>query len=95
MGSKYPPGFYDDEAMAVLTQAFREVWKTIITSDPFRDLGMDERLRQTIVRTMMDLTDQGVLGIDELRDRTLAKVGTPHKLAKPPATPRRRPRQAA
>lgn len=94
MGSRYPPGFYDDEDMAALTQAFREVWRTVMADDPFRDFGKDEKMRQTIVQTMIDLVAEHVSSVEDLRDKTLTKIGT-HKLATPPATPRRRRRQAA
>ena len=95
MGSNHPPGFYDDDDMIALTQAFREIWKTVTMSDPFRDFASDERLRQNIVQTMMDLSAENVLSVDELRDRTLAKLGMLHKSAKSPATRQRRRRQAA
>ena len=88
MGSNYPQGFYDDETMAALTQAFREVWKTIVTLDPFRDVERDERLRQIIAQTMMDLSDDGISDVDALRDRTLAKIVRP--LAKRPNISQRR-----
>jgi hypothetical protein len=78
MGSKYPPGFYDDEAVTALTQAFREVWTTIMTDDPSKARVRDEQLRQAIVQTMMELAAEGVVNVDELRDRTLAKVITLH-----------------
>lgn len=89
MGSKYPSGFYDDETVDALAQAFREVWKTIMANDPFRNIGRDEMLRQTIVETMMQLATKGVRSVDELRDRTLAVVVTPYDLPEPPKRARR------
>ena len=48
MGPKYPPDFCDNETLAALTQTYREVWKTVVLKDPFRDFGKDEKLRQNI-----------------------------------------------
>ena len=90
MALRYPPGFYDEETVSALAQAFREVWKTAMTNDPFRDSGKHEKLRQTIVQTMLDLINEGVLNADELRDRTLAEVVVPRQLRKPAARPQRR-----
>ena len=39
MGPKYPPDFCDNETLAALTQTYREVWKTVVLKDPFRDFG--------------------------------------------------------
>jgi len=74
MGSNYPPDFYDEEAVAALSQAYREIWKTVVMNDPFRDPGKDEKLGQRIIQTVMELAADGIFKVDELRDRTLAKV---------------------
>ena len=74
MGSTHPTGCYDEEALAALTQAYREIWKTVVLNDPFRDLDNDEKLRQQIIQAVHELATEGVFNVDELRDRTLEKV---------------------
>ena len=73
MGSTHPTGFYDEEALAALTQAYREIWRAVVLNDPFRDLENDEKLRQQIIQAVHELATDGVFN-DELRDRTLEKV---------------------
>jgi hypothetical protein len=95
MGPKYPPDFYDNETLAALTQTYREVWKTVVLKDPFRDFGKDEKLRQNIVHTMMELIAKGMLNVDKLRDRTLEKEATSCEFPTPARPQRRRTSKVA
>jgi hypothetical protein len=71
MGSKHPPGFYHEETLSAMKGAFRQVWETVVLSDPFRDTDKDELLRQLIIQNLMELTDDGITAPDELRSQTL------------------------
>jgi hypothetical protein len=84
MGSNNYPGFYDEETVSALAQAFREVWTTVKANDPFMDFGRSETLRQTIAQSMLELADQGMVNVEDLRDRALAEVIAKTKLSSSP-----------
>jgi len=70
MGYRHPQGFYDDETVAALAQAYREAWNTLAPNDI--SFEASEWLRQSIVDTMMELASEGVVSADELRDAAIA-----------------------
>jgi hypothetical protein len=53
---------------------FRNVWKAVAMSDPFRDTEKDEELRTTIILKMVNLVRSGVTNPDELRVQTLKSL---------------------
>lgn len=34
MGSRYPPGFYDEDVLQAVEGAFRDIWDNLATSNP-------------------------------------------------------------
>ena len=74
MGSKYPPGSYDEATLSIVDDAFRNVWKAVATSDPFRDTEKDDELRSTIILKMVNLVRAGVTCPDELQVQTLKSL---------------------
>jgi hypothetical protein len=45
MASQFSPGFYDEENLSVLEQAFRDVWRTLSMNDAIRAQKKDDDLR--------------------------------------------------
>jgi hypothetical protein len=76
MGSRYPHGFYDDQRLAVLETAFRDVWKTLAMKSPLRNPEPDEGLRTAIVQRLLGLVEAGITQPEELRARALVEFGS-------------------
>jgi hypothetical protein len=70
MGSKYPPGFYDEEILKAVEGAFRDIWDNL-TSDPSQNTDRDG-LRVAVVHWLLDLIEQGVSDPNDLRVLTLS-----------------------
>jgi hypothetical protein len=71
MGSKYPPGFYDEDKLKAVEGAFRDVWDSLATSNPSQNTDRDG-LRVAVIHRLLDLVEQGVTDPDELRFLTLS-----------------------
>jgi hypothetical protein len=71
MGSQYPPSFYDDETLAVLEQALRDVWRVLKAREPYPNWENNPDLTRHLAFKLMSLADAGVRDPEELRSRAL------------------------
>lgn len=70
MGSKHPPGYYDEESLKTVEEAFRDIWNIFLTRNPSptdRDL-----LRVAAVDRLLGLVGEGITDPDTLRALTLS-----------------------
>jgi hypothetical protein len=71
MASQYRQRHYDDEMLAALEEALRDVWQVLKAHDPYPDWQEDLDLKKAVAETLMALADSGVRDPQELRNRTL------------------------
>jgi hypothetical protein len=71
MGSQYPPGFYDDEKLAAVESAFRDIWKAFA----MEGRASNEGLRVAVIHTLLKLVDEGTTRPDQLRATVLMEFG--------------------
>ena len=70
MGSRYPPGFYDDETLKAIEGTFHEVCEALSRTEP--SFGCDnDGLRVAVVQQLLKLVEQGVTSPEELRTLTV------------------------
>ena len=71
MGSRYPPGFYDENALKAIEGAFREIWDNLAASNPSQ--GADrEGLKVAVIDRLLGLVEQGITDPEDLRMLTLS-----------------------
>ncbi len=71
MGSRYPPGFYDDDTLNAIEGTFRDVCETLARTEP--SFGCDnDGLRLAVVQQLLKLVEQGVTNSEDLRTLTLS-----------------------
>lgn len=67
MGSRNPPGSYDEAILLALDQAFIDIWAVLKAHDPFHDWKKDSELRTALAEKLMALVAVGVTNPNELR----------------------------
>ena len=70
MGSRHPPGFYDEDTLKVIEGAFRDVWDRLATSNPRQDTDVDG-LRVAVIDQLLGLVGQGITDPLDLREVVL------------------------
>ena len=71
MGSLYPAGFYDEEKLAAVESAFRDIWNALATEGA----ASSEGLRVAIIQTLLKLVEEGTTQPDQLRAIVMMEYG--------------------
>lgn len=70
MGSRYPPGFYDEDVLKAIEGAFRDIWDNLTTSNPSQNTDR-EGLRVAVIHRLLGLVEEGITDPEDLRVLTL------------------------
>jgi len=70
MASRYPPGFYDEDALKVIEVAFHDIWDRLATSNPRQDTDVDG-LRVAVIDQLLGLVGQGITDPLDMREVVL------------------------
>ncbi len=68
------PDYYDDETLAALEQALRDVWHVLKAHDPYPNWQGDREFKRSLAEKLMALANSGVRDPEELRSRTLQSL---------------------
>lgn len=74
MASRNPPEYYDDETLAALEQALRDVWQVLKAHDPYPNWNEDPELKRSLAMKLLALANTGVKDPAELRSRALQSL---------------------
>jgi hypothetical protein len=71
MSLQYPLGYYEEESLAAVEGAFRDVWNALAMESS----ASSEGLRIAIIQTLLKLVGEGTTRPDQLRAIVLMEYG--------------------
>jgi hypothetical protein len=75
MASRTPRiDLYDPKTLAVMDQAFADIWKVLKADDLFRDYAKDRELRIVVGQKLLKLVAEGVAEPGRLRQLTVENL---------------------